>query len=187
MFVNLATNKISFDDPAKQALYDYVEESIRAGLLDDAIISMYMSTHEDYTPDDIAFLRFVLAYIDLIEGRTQVPKEKYNDIVGDINKRARELLAEDKEFEEEYSYLIRKETAIANEYLRKSEDTDEEDDREEQGEDLQEDDDFDQDEEEDKEDDSKSQSDDACQDFDALLDKFIKEQLEKATSEEETN
>ena len=186
MFVNLATNKISFDDPAKQALYNYVEDSIRAGLSDDAIISVYMSDNKDYTQDDIAFLRFVLRYIDLIGGRTQVPIEQYNDIVGDIHQRAQKLLAEDKEFDSEYDYLIRKEAAVANEYLRKTEEdnasqANENGDADNSEENVQDDTDDDPDEK----DDSKSQSDDAHLDFDALLDKFIQEQLEQAGSEKD--
>ncbi|MBQ8553201.1 MAG: hypothetical protein IJ431_03280 [Alistipes sp.] len=119
MFVNLATNKISFDDPAKQALYDYVEESIRRGLPDETITSVYMSANEDYTQDDIAFLRFVLRYMDLIDGRTQEPIEKLADILSDINKRAQELIDNNKEDSPEYTYLRRKEEAVEDEYWRK--------------------------------------------------------------------
>lgn len=119
MFVNLATNKISFDDPAKQALYDYVEESIRRGLPDETITSVYMAANEDYTQDDIAFLRFVLRYMDLIDGRTQEPIEKLTDILSDINKRAQELIDNNKEDSPEYTYLRRKEEAVEDEYWRK--------------------------------------------------------------------
>lgn len=119
MFVNLATNKISFDDPAKQALYDYVEESIRRGLPDETITSVYMSANGDYTQDDIAFLRFVLRYMDLIDGRTQEPIEKLADILSDINKRAQELIDNNKEDSPEYTYLRRKEEAVEDEYWRK--------------------------------------------------------------------
>ena len=119
MFVNLATNKISFDDPAKQALYDYVEESIRRGLPDETITSVYMSANEYYTKDDIAFLRFVLRYMDLIDGRTQEPIEKLADILSDINKRAQELIDNNKEDSPEYTYLRRKEEAVEDEYWRK--------------------------------------------------------------------
>ena len=115
-----------------------------------------------------------------------MPIEQYNDIVGDIHQRAQKLLAEDKEFDSEYDDLIRKEAAVANEYLRKTEEDDtshanENGDADKSEEDVQEDTDNDTDEK----DDSKSQSDDAHMDFDALLDKFIQEQLEQADNEKD--
>ena len=181
MFVNLATNKISFDDPAKQALYDYVEESIRRGLPDETITSVYMSANEDYTQDDIAFLRFVLRYMDLIDGRTQEPIEKLKDILSDINKRAQELIDNNKEDSPEYTYLRRKEEAVEDEYWRKitaddasqAGENDDDNDSEESEENLQDDSDSDND----KEPAAQLQSDDEDQDFEHLLDKFIKEQM----------
>ena len=78
-----------------------------------------MSANEDYTQDDIAFLRFVLRYMDLIDGRTQEPLEKLADILSDINKRAQELIDNNKEDSPEYTYLRRKEEAVEDEYWRK--------------------------------------------------------------------
>lgn len=191
MFVNLATNKISFADPAKQALYDYVEESIRRGLTDETITSVYMSANEDYTQDDIAFLRFVLRYMDLIDGRAQEPIEKLKDILSDINKRAQELIDNNKEDSPEYTYLRRKEEAVEDEYWRKITaddasqpgENDDDNDSEESEENLQEDSGCDND----NEPATQLQSDDEDQDFEHLLDKFIKEQMGQTDCEIETD